>query len=167
MNLASVEYVSAMLHSKSRFNSWLPALFDGEFDWDFLLPAWMGTKIQPMDHDAVIERRGHFLVFETKVPGKNIELGQSITLTERWKQGDTVFIVSGKSPEGIDGLAMYYEGKYKSGLMVGDKEIKACTYADVLFRTRQWFCWADGQSIPNRDEWDNQLWQWDYDRGSK
>jgi hypothetical protein len=155
-----VGYVSVMLHSRSRFQSWLPALFDGEFDWDFLLPAWMGTKIQPMDHDCVVERKGHFLLIETKIPGKAIDLGQSITLTQRWKQGDTVFVVSGKSPKEINGLSMYWEGKYNEGRKVGDKQLQEVDYTDVLFRCRQWFCWVNGDSVPKREEWDRQLRQW-------
>jgi len=36
----------------------LPAGFDGVFDWDFLITAFAPTKIQPMDIDGIIERKG-------------------------------------------------------------------------------------------------------------
>jgi len=151
-------------HSKNRFESWLPALFDGEFAWDFLDPAWKGTKIKPMDFDAVIERRKHFLVFETKIPGKDIEKGQRITLTELWRTGFfTIIVLSGKKPEEINGMAIYAEGK-SDGSEVGSKKLEICNAYDVIFRVRCWFCWASGDPIPTRDEWDNELFLWDYDR---
>ena len=69
-----------MLKNYEKFNTWLPALFDGQFHWDFLKPAFKDTKIMPMDFDAVVERYGKFLIFETKSKGKQIDLGQKITL---------------------------------------------------------------------------------------
>ncbi len=153
-----------MLHSRKRFESWLPALFDGEFQWDFLLPAWHGTKIQPMDFDAVVEKNGHILIFETKIKDKGIELGQQITLTDQWKKGATIFQVEGKSPEFISGLACYWEGKYDAKVKVGSKPIKKCDAYDVVFRARQWFCRANSWPVPTRERWDIELWTWDYDR---
>jgi len=145
-------------HSKKRFESWLPALFDGEFDWDFLNPAWKGTKIRPMDFDAVIERRGHFLIYETKIPGKKIDLGQAITLTEQWKRGSTIFVLAGKSPKEISGYAIYPETQCgqatSSKIKIGDKTIIEGDATDVLYRARCWFCWASGWDVPTRAEWD-------------
>jgi hypothetical protein len=159
-----------MLHSRNRFESWLPALFDGEFDWDFLLPAWSGTKIQPMDFDAVIERRGKFLIFETKTPGKSVEVGQSITLTKQWEYGATIFLVSGKAPAEINGLKIYPGTKFNQETPVGffdkirKRPIGALPQADafdVIYRARCWMCWASGDPIPIRSQWDRELWLWD------
>lgn len=69
------------------FDKAKPARFDGLFDWDFLLPAFKGTKIEPMDIDAVVERKGYILVFETKNAGKEIPLGQQLTLETLIKIG--------------------------------------------------------------------------------
>ena len=152
------------INYRSRFQSWLPALFDGEFDWDFLLPAWKDTKIQPMDFDAVLERRGHFLIYETKIKGKGVPKGQSITLTEQWKKGATIFQLEGKSAKEITGIACYWEGKYSNPTMIGDLEIKPCNAYDVVFMSRSWFCWASGWPCPTREEWDNELWLWDHEK---
>lgn len=54
------------------FDGFPPAGFDGIFDWDFLKPAFGGTKIEPMDIDAFVERHGEILMFETKTLGKEI-----------------------------------------------------------------------------------------------
>ena len=74
-------------HSKDKFFEDLPAGFDGVFDWDFLLPIFEGTKITPMDIDAIIERNGNALIVERKRPGKDIPLGQKITLEFLLKTG--------------------------------------------------------------------------------
>jgi hypothetical protein len=152
-----------MFHSRKRFESWLPALFDGPFDWDFLDDAWEG-KIKPMDFDAVVERRGHFLIFETKIPGQDIPKGQRITLSQKWRHGKTtIFILSGKSPSQINGMAEYIEGHFDCK-EIGNKPIIACDAYDVLYRARCWFCWASGKPVPSRKEWDNELWQLAYAR---
>lgn len=154
-----------MIKHRNTFNSWLPALFDGEFDWDFLLPAWSGTRIQPMDIDAIIERRNHFLVFETKKPGKSIDMGQQITLTNLWRNGRvTVIFMSGKKPEEISSYAMYGEWEKDKSAKVGDKKMTEADSFDVIFLVRKWFCWASDDVVPDRDEWDKELWLWDYNR---
>lgn len=147
-------------HSRKQFQTWLPALFDGEFDWDFLLPAFRGTKIRPMDFDCVIERNNKFLIFETKAPGKGIDTGQRITLTAQWRLGATIFVVAGKKPEEICGLAEYAPGEWREGMEVGAKALNECDALDVLFRTRRWFCWADKCPYPSREVWDKELLAW-------
>jgi len=63
-----------MIHSPRQFGLWLPAGFDGVFEWDFLDGAF-GPSIRPMDHDCVVERNGQFLVFETKQAGVALQAG--------------------------------------------------------------------------------------------
>jgi hypothetical protein len=152
------------IYNHKKFASWLPALFDGQFHWDFLRPAFNGTKIMPMDFDAVVERRGKMLVFETKEPGKDIDKGQRITLTTQWKTGATIFVLSGKKPEEINGMAVYAGTQYEPSVEVGDKPLQPCDAFDVVYRVRCWFCWASGYPVPSRKDWDNQLWVWDYER---
>ena len=69
-----------MILFPERFNQAKPANFDGVFDWDFLKPAFAHTKIEPMDIDAIVERHGKVLIFETKAPDREISKGQKITL---------------------------------------------------------------------------------------
>jgi len=92
-----------MIRNSSLFNDNLPAGFDGVFDWDFLIECFAPTKIQPMDFDAVVERNGHFLIFETKPENTEIPLGQKLTLERiiqtnmRLSRGSfTVFLLYGK-----------------------------------------------------------------------
>ena len=150
-----------MIKHPDKFSSWLPALFDGQFHWEFLKPAFGDTRIEPMDFDAVVERRGKMLILETKQPGVDILLGQALTLTQAWRMGASIMVVSGKTPQTIDGFAIY------SGpvdCQVGDKPIKPADWTDVLYAVRRWYCMADGQPAPSREEWDNDLWLWDHAR---
>jgi len=156
-----------MLHNRDRFNQWLPALFDGEFDWDFLKPAFNGTKIMPMDFDAVVERRGHILIFETKAPGTDVSVGQRITLTTEWKRGASIIHLEGKTPETIVRSAIYWEGSYQAGAEFGELALKDCDWTDVLFQVRRWFCRASDIEMPSREEWDRQLWLWDYEKKTR
>lgn len=156
-----------MIRNHQKFQQWLPALFDGEFHWDFIRPAFKGTKIEPMDYDAVVERNGHRLIMETKESGKSIPIGQQITLTNEWRLGATILHIEGKSPSTISGYACYMEGWYAQGLKVGCKDIKQCNWTDLLYLVRCWFCAANDLATPTREEWDRELWLWDYERGMK
>ena len=153
-----------MLHSKAKFSQWLPALFDGQFHWDFLKPAFKGTKIEPMDLDAVVERKGHFLIFETKTPGTGISVGQSITLTRLWNEGKTILFINGKSPEEITGYSLYSGWEDDKHGNVGDRNMKPARWEDVVYVTRCWFCKVEGEEKPTRDQWERELWLWDYSR---
>ena len=44
-----------MIKNPKRFSQAQPANFDGVFDWDFLIPAFVGTKIEPTDIDAMVK----------------------------------------------------------------------------------------------------------------
>jgi hypothetical protein len=70
-----------MIKAIAVFERDLPAGFDGVFMWDFLAGAF-GPVIMPMDFDAVVERKGSFLVFETKAPGTEMPKGQRLTLEQ-------------------------------------------------------------------------------------
>jgi hypothetical protein len=153
-----------MIHSRKRFEEWLPAAFDGEFDWDILAQSFVGTKIMPMDFDAVIERNGHFLVLETKQAGKQIDKGQSITLSRAWKEKDfTIIHIVGKSAPSISGFAIYSEWDIEKQGNVGDREIKSKNAVDLVFAVRCWFCKASNLEIPSREDWDRQIWKADYE----
>ena len=85
-----------MILYQDRFNQARPAGFDGVFEWDFLKGAF-GLKIMPMDIDAMVERGGNFLVFETKDVGVPVPVGQQITLNALHKTGlFSILFVYGK-----------------------------------------------------------------------
>jgi hypothetical protein len=126
----------------------------------------MPKSFQPMDFDAVIERNGHLLIFETKEHDKPIPTGQQITLQAAWRRGATIIHLSGKRPEDIDGCAIYGAREPDKSDKVGSRELKRCNAADVIFIVRQWMCFANGYAkgnYPTREEWDKELWVWDYD----
>ena len=156
-----------MIHSPHRFAEWLPAGFDGHFDWDFLKMAFTGTKIEPMDFDAVIERNGHFLVLETKEAGKSVPLGQAITLRTAWRKGFTVIHVEGKTAPEISGFAIYSEWDDDKGCDFGSRPLQSKNAVDLLYATRAWFCRASNLKVPTRLEWERQLWTDDYDKGQR
>jgi hypothetical protein len=74
------------IYRKDQFGLWLPADFDGVFEWDFLDGAF-GPSIRPMDHDCVIERNGQFLVFETKQSGATLKTGPRIAFEAQQSLG--------------------------------------------------------------------------------
>jgi hypothetical protein len=135
-----------MIVFPERFKQAFPAGFDGVFDWDFLEPAFGGTKIMPMDIDAVVERKGRILLFETKADSKQIPVGQRITLETFLKIGKgliTVFIVYGKTPETITGLEEWHFSTKKNSVM--KKDFVSCDSDYVMKRVTKWFKWADRQ----------------------
>lgn len=87
---------------------------DGVMHYDWINRAFNDpeygdvTRITAMDLDALLERCGHFCVFESKDEGVEIPKGQEITLQRLWLRGDhTIFIVVGKSSPKL--LKMYWE----------------------------------------------------------
>lgn len=72
--------------------------FDGVFDWSFTQGCFGAGKITPMDFDGVIERKGNFLLFETKGLGVPIPKGQMITLESAYRLDCfTIVMIEGKS----------------------------------------------------------------------
>jgi hypothetical protein len=120
-----------------RFSEARPANFDGIFDWDFLLPAFAGTRIQPTDIDGMVERYGRFLLFETKQPGKHLEQGQVIALENLILLGKgriMLMILYGKNPDEIHNMEIW--------LYSNDKVMKIereCTAEIVVEHVRGWF----------------------------
>lgn len=85
-----------MINNQQLFDGSKPAGFDGLFEWDWLKGAF-GPSIMPMDFDAVVERHGQFLLYETKHIGVPVPKGQLITLESLVKNKVwTVFILHGK-----------------------------------------------------------------------
>lgn len=126
-----------MIKYPKTFTAATPANFDGVFDWDFLLPAFAGTKIQPMDLDSVVERKGHVLIFETKGKGVPIPRGQEITLESLIKIGKgkiVVFIIYGKTAGTINRME---EWKYSTnGVMKYSGDINSDMF---VARVKKWY----------------------------
>lgn len=130
-----------MIKYPDAFAAATPAGFDGVFDWDFLKPAFEPTEIMPMDIDGIVERRGKFLLFETKAPGKAIPQGQRITLKALIMLGQGkihLMVLYGKTSGEIVGMEEWY---YQNG-NVAITECD-CDSAYVLQRARNWFQYAN------------------------
>ena len=129
------------IHHPNKFYQALPAGFDGLFGWDFLKPAFAGTKVEPMDVDAMVERYGKFLLFETKNVGKEIPLGQQIALESAVRMGRgkiLVMVLWGKTAMEIESIQEWYweRGRFKKSLILS----RNAEY--VLRRVSGWFAWA-------------------------
>lgn len=71
--------------------------FDGPFDWAWTQGCFGDTKITPTDIDGAVERKQHFLIFETKNLGVPIPKGQQILLNNlRIAKSFTVIEIWGK-----------------------------------------------------------------------
>lgn len=58
-----------------------PHLVDpGHWEWDWLAGCFGDGLISPTDVDGMVERRGHFLFIETKMPGAELPEGQRAAL---------------------------------------------------------------------------------------
>lgn len=147
---------------KDKFSQSNSAGFDGLFDWDFLLPAFAGTKIQFMDFDGVVERNGKFLLIETKDEGVPIPTGQRITLQAVLNTGLwTVTHLEGKSHLDIRAVTFYTKGMTIPAVGAHERRICPATPAYVLAKIRRWFKWANGGVLP---ESENSEWWESYDQ---
>lgn len=53
--------------------------FENLWDWKILKGCFGNTNIEPTDVDGFIERKGSFLLIETKLPNNPVTQGQKIT----------------------------------------------------------------------------------------
>lgn len=83
-----------MLKNKQFFDGSLPAGFDGLFEWTALsnqaFPKYSNEDF--MDVDAVMEKNGRFLHFETKSAFSKIPMGQQITINAYHQLGCITYI---------------------------------------------------------------------------
>lgn len=77
--------------------------FDGVFDWSWTDGCFGEKKITPMDFDGLVERKGNFILFETKNVGVEVPEGQLYTFKSTYNLGCfTILFIQGKSrPEFI------------------------------------------------------------------
>lgn len=69
---------------------------EGIWDWGILNGCFGASRIEPTDIDGFVERKGRFLVLETKGIGKDIPKGQMIAFESLRNTGlFTIFIIWG------------------------------------------------------------------------
>jgi len=140
-----------MIKNPEAFEENLPAGYDGFFDWDFLKEAFSRPKITPMDFDCVIERNGHFLVFETKKPGMVISEGQKITLATAVATGfwTCIFLETKQGHE----IRRWQVWRFaERGRIPGDGLVERRWFVgsaqDLVKFTMDWFRWASNKRRP-------------------
>ena len=130
-----------------RFKEAQTSASDGAFVWGFLRGAF-GPSIMPTDIDALVERRGRYLAFETKAPGVPIPEGQW-RLLDDWNRyrGVTVFIIWGKTAPEICEMAVWHP--YFKGGAVAREPFPAD--AQVVFeKCSVWFKYANSKPFKGR-----------------
>lgn len=71
--------------------------FDGAWDWAWTDGCFGEYRISPMDFDGLVERKGNFLLFETKNIGKDVSTGQLRTFKAAYKlRCFTIIFIEGK-----------------------------------------------------------------------
>lgn len=122
-------------HPKTFQNS-PPAGYDGVFDWSWTAGCFGGGRITPMDIDGVVERKGQFLVFETKNMGVPIPKGQLYTLERLHRLNCfTIMIIYGKQrPETCE---CWYPGTTARRILSSKQE--------AIDFVANWYRWADQQ----------------------
>jgi hypothetical protein len=133
----TIKYPDKFLKSPS-------ASFDGVFDWSWTEGCFGETRITPMDLDGVIERKGKFLIFETKDIGVPIPKGQMYTFEALYRLNVfTILFIAGKThPEKL--MAWF-----QPGLHNGRKEIKHTdiTLEYIRYVVESWYVFANGGSL--------------------
>jgi hypothetical protein len=108
--------------------------FDGVFDWSWTDGCFGAGKIKPMDFDGVVERRGNFLLFETKNMDVSIPKGQLYTLQAAHALGCfTIMLIHGKtSPERME---IWFPGCDIKQHLIGKEAARQ--------KVGGWYAWAD------------------------
>ena len=72
--------------------------FDGVFDWSWTDGCFGEGRITPMDFDGLVERKGNFILFETKDVGVSVPKGQIYTFQSAYNLGCfTIIFIEGKT----------------------------------------------------------------------
>lgn len=92
----------------------------GLWDWTCLQGCFGDTKIEPTDLEGFVERKGQFLILETKAPGATVPKGQEIMFKNFAASGiGTVMILWGhrNAPEKIRVMRGNYDRIFENADM--------------------------------------------------
>lgn len=123
----TIKHPAGFAHSPAAGN-------DGIFDWSWTQGCFGDGRITPMDFDGVVERKGNFILFETKDLGVPIPKGQMFTLESAHRLGCfAIFLIHGKlQPESCQ---IWYPGCDIREVVEGVDQIKA--------KVASWYSYAD------------------------
>ena len=142
------------IHSPDIFGDNAPAGFDGFFDWHWVSRAVKrATKrnITPMDIDAHIEVKGHFLIFETKRDGVSIPEGQQRALFNLWARGYTTLVFLWGKSLPIKAEIYYPSGRrqtVRQNLKEAQTKEGLMTQAELEEIVEGWAAWANKNPCP-------------------
>lgn len=124
------------------------ACFDGVFDWSWTQGCFVTGNIKPMDFDGVVERKGNFLIFETKGIGVPIPTGQMFTYESAYRLGVfTIVFIEGKArPE--KAKVWCQQGFKCSVKMLEHKETDAARMKSFV---SDWYKFADANKAERVD----------------
>lgn len=114
--------------------------FDGVFNWEWTKGCFGDGKITPMDFDGVVERKGNFIVFETKAAGVPIPKGQLLTLQRAHELGAfTIMLIHGKQqPEAVQ---IWCPPDFRDGRVM--EEFKDVSVSQARGFVSRWYEYAD------------------------
>lgn len=132
---STIKYPNGFNHSPA-------AGYDGIFDWSWTSGCFGQGKITPMDFDGVVERKGNFLLFETKNLDVPIPKGQLYTLQSAHSLGCfTVMLIHGKTePERTE---IWFPGTSQKLSLIGKEAARQ--------KVSSWYSWADKNPRANID----------------
>jgi hypothetical protein len=112
-------------------------------EWHFLSGCF-DYGIMPTDVDGIVERNGHYLVFEEKQPGIELGVGQKRMLDDLNKNyGMTIFIIWGDTEVPyVEEMSIWRPYGKVNVYQEGRQKIKA-DIEFLRYKCRQWFSWAD------------------------
>jgi hypothetical protein len=125
---------------------------DSLVDWEFLNPAWGGTRARPSDIDGEIEQNYHWLTLEGKRVGHRWNLDDAQFRTLKHKSELPEFCV----------MVLYVENPWAPTVrfvevvapgMPHHRELRAATNADVIAWCNLWWnhtrCCRDAHLCPH------------------
>jgi hypothetical protein len=108
---------------------------DGAWDWGFLDECFAPSRVRVSDLDGIVERRGHFLVVETKPRNELMTKGQSLLLDAFARM--TNFTV----------LVIYGEPNHPTAMRHWPNPERPADAAAVQSFVRQWWQYANGLEL--------------------
>jgi hypothetical protein len=105
---------------------------DGAWDWGFLDGCFAPTRVRVSDIDGIVERRGRFLVIETKPRNELMTKGQQLLLDAFARM------------ENFTVLVIYGEANAPQAMRHWPRPEQPATAGHVQAFVRDWWGWANG-----------------------
>ena len=147
------------IKNKKKFEECPAAGFDGYFDWDWTKGCLGVSHITPTDIDGLTERKGNFLIFETKTKGNHIPKGQFMALEALYNIGCFTVVFCDKLNPPTQ-MSVWTAPGFKSEtgkkmkcekILVDGKVMYSPTYIDIANNKERarnfilnWYDFADG-----------------------